>query len=120
MLNAVTVAALGALALAAPAAVPAVPAVPAAPAVPAVSGEHFNSMSWGEGAQVVPASLDWQVRPAEKDAPAGAIEFGLGFHTENRSQNWTRNVTLGELGGLSAAQLQSDGQPVSFTLHRDA
>ncbi len=117
MLNTVSLPAASALVLAVPAAVPAASAVQAIPAVPAV---HSTSSSWGEDTREIPEALDWQIRPADTEAAPGAINFELGFRVEHHSQSWGRNLTLGELPGLSSAQLQGEGQPVNFTLRRDA
>jgi len=108
MLNPLALAAAGILALAAPAAAPAVPAVPAVPA---------SAWTMDE----VPASLDWEVKPTRDiAAPAGSVDFDIGYHTEHHSSNWGRTVQLSSLTGLTEAQLASAGQPVSFLLRHDA
>ena len=115
MLNAATMAAVGLLALAAPAAVPAVPAVSAIPATP-------RAYDWGP--EEIPASLDWSIGRrdwSDGTAPTpGSVEFQLGYHTEHHNSNWSRDVPLGDLAGLTQAQLNAEGQPVAFTMHRDA
>ena len=120
MLSPITLAAMGVLALAAPAAAP-VPATPAVHATPAVES-RTRSWSWNEdGAQEIPASLDWEVKPTDnKDAAPGSVDFEIGFHAEHHSQSWGRTLPLADLAGLTSAQLQAEGQPVSFTLRRDA
>jgi hypothetical protein len=113
MLNPVTLAATGLLALAAAAALPALPALPAMPALPA-----------GRAAmpEEIPASLDWSIGPRDRSepAPAGTVEFQLGYHYEHHSSMWAQDIPLATLSGLSEAQLAADGAPVAFVMHRDA
>lgn len=106
MLNAVTFATVSVLALGAPAATPATPATPAT-----------SSITWP---QEVPSALDWEVLPAGSTAPAGTIEFRIGYHTDHHSSNWEQGIALSTLSGLTESQLATAGQPVTFVIRRDA
>jgi hypothetical protein len=68
----------------------------------------------------IPASLNWEVRPADADTPAGSVRFELSFRTPNHSSSMGMAMELTRLDGLSAAQLAAQGQKVAFVLRRDA
>lgn len=74
-----------------------------------------------EAPREIPTSFDWQVTPADAEGAArGDVQFQFGYKTEHHSSMWSNDTALAKLDGLTAAQLASAGQPVAFTLHRDA
>jgi hypothetical protein len=82
-----------------------------------------HSSDWGP--EEIPASLDWSIGSREwsdiSTPPApGSVEFQLGYHTEHHSSNWGREIPLAQLAGLTEAQLNAEGQPVTFAVRRDA
>ncbi|HXA38706.1 MAG TPA: hypothetical protein VNW53_06880 [Phenylobacterium sp.] len=114
MFNATTLAALSVLALAA--APPAPPTPPAPPASPAMAG----MTAWDDVAQEVPASLDWQIRPADAKDGAGQVQFEIGYRSEHHASTIGETIPLSTLAGLSDGQLASAGQPIAFTIRHDA
>src|SRR4051794_23749530 len=103
MFNPATLAAVGLLALAAPPAVPAVAPVPAVPAAPAWAADAGH-----RDLDEIPAALDWEVKPAEGDAPAGSVQFQIGFRTPHHMSSFGQTLDLASLDGLSAAQLSAE------------
>jgi hypothetical protein len=105
-------AALAALALSAP---PPPPAPPAPPAPP--------SVSWGDDGQTheIPAQLEWTVQPTEdENAQPGSVDFQIGYRSPHSTWMNGHTVQVSTLGGLTADQLASAGQPVAFVLNHDA
>ncbi|MGZ6020523.1 MAG: hypothetical protein ACXWKO_17800, partial [Phenylobacterium sp.] len=70
----------------------------------------------------IPASLDWRIEPPGRDtaAPAGSVEFEIGYSRFLNSTSWSRTIALTDLAGLSQSQLDGAGGQVNFTLRRDA
>jgi hypothetical protein len=104
--SALTAAVVAAAALAAP--------PPAAPQGPAA---NVRIQDWDE---TVPSSLDWRIDRTKSDAPAGSIDFQLGYTRLHGSSWWGRTIPATELSDLSSAELAGPGSQVSFVLHRDA
>jgi hypothetical protein len=59
----------------------------------------------------------WSVQLTNDPA---AVEFGMRIDTENEHSDWSRDVPMTSLAGLSRDQLQSDGMNVRFDVVRDA
>jgi len=68
----------------------------------------------------IPATLNWEVSQPDGAAPAGSVDFNLGYRTVNGSSTSGHQVALSTLAGLTPAQLAAKGQPVAFAIHRDA
>jgi hypothetical protein len=131
MFKAATLAAAGLLALTASAAVaappvppaPPAPRAPPAPPAPPTPPSMTRHISVGFGFNgEIPASLDWRIEPPGRnaEAPAGSIDFELGYTSLFNSSWWGRTIPVSDLAGLSPAQLSGAGGQVTFVVHRDA
>jgi hypothetical protein len=67
-------------------------------------------------AQSTPAGT-WSVQLA---ADPASVEFSVRIDTENEHSDWSRDVALTALAGLSRDQLQSGGTDVHFDVVREA
>jgi hypothetical protein len=75
----------------------------------------------GSAIAAAPARIDFTVAPTESAAASDKVQLGLSYRAAGGGKSHTsRPVPLGELQGLTAAQLASDGAPVRFSLVRDA
>jgi hypothetical protein len=92
----------------------------AAVSLMALVGASSWSSTSGDGPDQIPASLDWQVKPAGNTAPAGTVQFQFGYHSEHHSSQIGDDIALSTLDGLTPAALAAKGQPVAFTIHHDA
>ncbi len=124
MASPVTFAVLGVLALAAPPAAPPAPPVPhlaPIPPVPPVPPAPPMRALWDAEEGVIPSSFEWSVKPTEdENAPAGQVDFQLGYRTDHHSSTMGSTLPAEQLEGLTRAQLDAEGQPVAFVLRRDA
>jgi len=70
--------------------------------------------------QVIPASLDWSIRPTESKEAPGQYDFEIGYRSEHHSSQRGETLPASALPGLTEAQLASAGQPVTFVIRHDA
>jgi hypothetical protein len=66
----------------------------------------------------LPGDLSFEIEPSDK---AGMVQLELSYRTANSRNINSHPISLADLSGLAAADLDSgEGRPISFRIHRDA
>src|SRR5881396_1976682 len=75
-------------------------------AAPLLSAQH-----------TVPSGGQWLIEPGEH---SGTVQLSVRYGERRHSSNWSRDVPIGELMGLSAADMGGSGVTVHFKIVRSA
>ena len=67
--------------------------------------------------RAVPSSGQWLIDPGERP---GTVQLSVRYGERGYSGNWSRDVPLGALVGLSAADMRGSGVTVHFKIVRSA